>query len=163
MNIQRANGDIRRCQKGHLCDKNIESYGDMFNYKLCCSLGRFILLGRLSVLLLTILSVGTSPLSAQVVECPGFLPSFHVADDKKLAMARRLLSRFISVLDLRGIDAINERLIMTMYNDHPEQLAIKLSYLGLQCQMRCFGVRDDEAQASGSRQARLFGLYPSAA
>ena len=135
MNIQRANGDIRRCQKDHHCDKNIESCGDMFNYKLCCSLGRFILLGRLGVLLLIILSVGTSPLSAQVVECPGFLPSSHVVDDKKLAMARRLLGRFISVLDLHGIDAINERLIMTMYNDHPEQLAIKLSYLGLQCQM----------------------------
>lgn len=112
-----------------------ESFWDMFNYKICCSLGRFILLGRLGVLLLILLCVGTSRLSAQVVECPGFLPSSNIDKAKKLAMARRLLGRFISVLDLHGLDAIDEQLIMTMYHDHPEQLAIKLSYLGLQCQM----------------------------
>ncbi|MGH1480249.1 MAG: hypothetical protein ACRBM6_16255 [Geminicoccales bacterium] len=50
-------------------------------------------------------------------------------------MTRKLLGRFIAVLDLHELEALDEETIIATYAEHPEQLAIKLSYLTLQCQM----------------------------
>lgn len=92
-------------------------------------------MGRLGMVLLVFLCFGTGQILAQVVECPGFLPTSNVEKTHQRALAKRLLSRFISVLDLQDIEAVDERLILENYRGYPEQLAIKLSYLSLQCQM----------------------------
>ncbi|MGI9491741.1 MAG: hypothetical protein ACR2QF_04990 [Geminicoccaceae bacterium] len=46
-----------------------------------------------------------------------------------------MLERFIAILDLQGVEEVDENAIMAMNEDHPEQLVIKLSYLALQCQI----------------------------
>lgn len=92
-------------------------------------------MGRFGVIVLIFVCFGFGRLSAQVVECPGFLPISYVDRGQKVKLMERLLGRFIAILDLHGLEAIDEKTILAMYDDHPEQLLIKLSYLTLQCQM----------------------------
>lgn len=103
-------------------------------------------MGRLGVLVLVLSSLYSGRLPAQVVECPGFLPSSNVDKTAQRALAKELLGRFVAVLDLQGQEAIDENTIMAMYADHPEQLAIKLSYLSLQCQMVVFDAEITNAE-----------------
>lgn len=92
-------------------------------------------MGRIGPLVLVLSCLYAGSLSAQVVECPGFLPSSSIDATKQKALTRKLLGRFIAVLDLHGLEALDEETIIATYAEHPEQLAIKLSYLTLQCQM----------------------------
>lgn len=115
-------------------------------------------MGRFGVLVFLLACLCSTRLSAQVIECPGFLPSSSVDKTRITTLARQLLSRFIAILDLQGLKAIDEKNIMAMHDDHPEQLAIKLSYLALQCQIV---VLDSKMARAERRQAvrRVFLDY----
>ena len=73
--------------------------------------------------------------SAQAIICPGALPVAIMAPERSQRLASRQLERFVSALDLRGIEAIDEDRVIAAYGDHPEQLLAKLQYLSLQCQI----------------------------
>ncbi|MGI9509651.1 MAG: hypothetical protein ACR2QJ_09935 [Geminicoccaceae bacterium] len=73
--------------------------------------------------------------SAQVIECPGTLPAAHLEKEQVAEVAGRLLGRFSATLGLHGLEAFNESAALETYQQHPEQLLTKLTYLTLQCQM----------------------------
>lgn len=110
---------------------------------------------RLGVLGLFLACLLPGGVKAQVVECPGFLPSARLDEARQTALTRKQLRRFIALLDLHDIEAIDENTIMAMYADHPEQLAIKLSYLSLQCQM----VVLDSAMTARDRQKAVRSVF----
>ena len=96
--------------------------------------------------------------SAQVIECPGALPTAQLEKRQTREVAARLLGRFTAALNLHGLNAIDERAIVEAYRDHPEQLLTKLTYLTLQCQMVLL---DETMPADARRQAvrRVFLDY----
>ena len=107
-------------------------------------------MGRLGLIVVFLVSLSSKPLSAQVIECPGFLPSSSIDKTRMAIQANQLLRRFIAILDLQDVEAIDENTIMALHAEHPEQLAIKLSYLALQCQIVVLDskiVRADRRQA----------------
>jgi hypothetical protein len=72
---------------------------------------------------------------AQSIICPGALPVAIMAPERSQRLAARQLDRFVSALDLRGIEAIDQERVLAAYGNHPEQLLAKLQYLSLQCQI----------------------------
>jgi hypothetical protein len=92
-------------------------------------------MGRIGVILLLLVCLCSTGLSAQVIECPGFLPSSKLDEARMATRAKQLLERFIAILDLQDVDAVDQSTILAMHKNQPEQLVIKLSYLALQCQI----------------------------
>lgn len=92
-------------------------------------------MGRLAVLIVFLACLRAPGLSAQVIECPGLLPSSDIGKTRVTTLAKQLFSRFVAILDLQDVEAVDEGTVIAMYSDHPEQIAIKLSYLALQCQI----------------------------
>ena len=77
------------------------------------------------------------PLYADIIECPGALPTASLEREEVKPDAERMLQRFMAAFGLYGlgIDLIDERRIIESYGEHPEQLLVKLTYLSLQCQI----------------------------
>ncbi|MGI9500837.1 MAG: hypothetical protein ACR2P3_12425 [Geminicoccaceae bacterium] len=96
--------------------------------------------------------------SAQVIECPGALPTAHLKKEHIIKVAERLLGRFTAALSLHGLGALDEPEILESYHSRPEQLLTKLTYLTLQCQM---ALLDSTMTANARRQAvrRVFLGY----
>jgi len=115
-------------------------------------------MGRVGVTVLLLICLCSTRLSAQVIECPGFLPSSHVDKARIAVLAKQLLERFIAILDLQNVALVDENDIMALHEDHPERLAVKLSYLALQCQIV---VLDSKIASEKRREAvrRVFLNY----
>ena len=115
-------------------------------------------MGRIGAVLLMLVCLCSKGLSAQVIECPGFLPSSKLDEARMETWAKQLLERFIAILDLQDVDAVDKNTILAMHKDQPEQLVIKLSYLALQCQIV---VMDSEITRAERRKAvrRVFLDY----
>ncbi len=72
---------------------------------------------------------------AQVVECPRPPSAATWLPKDRASSTSESLSRFLSVLDLRGQLPLGEAEIEASYGDRLDELLIKLQYLTLQCQM----------------------------
>ncbi len=115
-------------------------------------------MSRVGVTILLLICLCSTRLTAQVIECPGFLPSSNVDKTRMTILAKQLLERFIAILDLQNVEPVDENAILALHENHPQQLAIKLSYLALQCQIV---VLDSKIESGKRREAvrRVFLDY----
>lgn len=115
-------------------------------------------MSRFGVIALLLMLLAPRLAPAQVIECPGTLPSVNLTPAQVTEVAHRLLGRFMAALDLHGLTAIDQRAIHHAYRAYPEQLLIKLSYLALQCHMV---ILDAKLAADDRRRAvrRVFLNY----
>jgi len=113
----------------------------------------------ISVVIAWFFSIPT--LSAQVIECPGTLPSVGLEKEKVMPAAERMLQRFMAAFSLYGlkVNAIDEATIVGRYKDHPEQLLTKLTYLSLQCHIWLLQTPDKNKQAMRDLTRKVFFDY----
>ncbi len=93
--------------------------------------------------------------AAQVVECPGLLSVPAAAPKRTTAIAKDLLGKFISILDLRGLNIFNETELVSRYARDPDALLIKLQDLDLQC----LALSQDDQVSVDERQQVMRRLF----
>ena len=70
---------------------------------------------------------------AEVVECPGLLPTPEATPQHTDVAAKALLGSFVGALDLRGRRAFDEAELASRYAHNPGELLSKLQDLDLEC------------------------------